>query len=74
MNRDLINSKKLICSFLGNSPASGSNCRRFGTHYRFHLHRQVNEVCQIVRGIYIWLGLERGSGRANRKWVPVRGG
>ena len=20
------------------------NCRRFGTHYRFHLHRQVNEV------------------------------
>ena len=20
-----------------------SNCRRFGTHYRFHLHRQVNE-------------------------------
>jgi len=21
-----------------------SNCRRFGTHYRFHLHRQVNEV------------------------------
>ena len=23
---------------------------------------------RIVRGIYIWLGLERGSGRANRKW------
>jgi len=23
-----------------------SNCRRFGTHYRFHLHRQVNEACQ----------------------------
>ena len=23
-----------------------SNCRRFGTHYRFHLHRQMNEVCQ----------------------------
>ena len=23
-----------------------SNCRRFGTHCRFHLHRQVNEVCQ----------------------------
>jgi len=21
-----------------------SNCRRFGTHYLFHLHRQVNEV------------------------------
>ena len=21
-----------------------SNCRRFGTHYRSHLHRQVNEV------------------------------
>ena len=21
-----------------------SNCRRFGTHHRFHLHRQVNEV------------------------------
>ena len=21
-----------------------SNCRRFGTHYRFHLHRQVNEI------------------------------
>jgi len=27
----------IICSFSGNS-----NCRRFGTHYRFHLHRQVN--------------------------------
>ena len=23
-----------------------SNSRRFGTHCRFHLHRQVNEVCQ----------------------------
>jgi len=22
---------------------------------------------RIVRGIYIWLGLEQGSGRANRK-------
>ena len=25
-----------------------SNCRRFGTHYRFHLHRQVNEVCYFI--------------------------
>jgi len=24
-----------------------SNCRRFGTHYRFHLHRQVNERRQL---------------------------
>ena len=23
---------------------------------------------RIVHGIYTWLGLERGSGRANRKW------
>ena len=23
---------------------------------------------RIVRGKYIWLGLEWGSGRANRKW------
>ena len=23
---------------------------------------------RIVRGIYMWLGLELGSGRANRKW------
>jgi len=30
-------------SFLGNSRRLSSNCRRFGTHYRFHLHRQVNE-------------------------------
>ena len=26
---------------------------------------------RIVRGIYIWLGLERGSGRANRKWCAL---
>ena len=25
-----------------------SNCRRFGTHYRFHLHRQVNEVSFFI--------------------------
>ena len=34
----------VIYSFLGNSPASEFICRRFGTHYRFHLHRQVNEL------------------------------
>ena len=28
---------------------------------------------RIVRGIYIWLGLERGSGRANRKWCARAG-
>jgi len=59
----------VICSFLGNSPALSSNSRRFGTHCRFHLHRQVNEVCQwkeCVRYLYL-VGLERGSGRANRK-------
>jgi len=28
---------------------------------------------RIVRGIYIWLGLERGSGRANRKWCAHAG-
>ena len=28
---------------------------------------------RIVRGIYIWLGLERGSGRANRNGVPRTG-
>ena len=28
----------VIYSFLGNSRRLSSNCRRFGTHYRFHLH------------------------------------
>jgi len=44
-------------------------CRRFGTHCRFHLHRQVNEVCQwkVCVGYLYLVGLERGSGRANRK-------
>ena len=28
---------------------------------------------RIVRGIYTWLGLERGSGRANRKWCARAG-
>ena len=28
---------------------------------------------RIVCGIYIWLGLERGSGRANRKWCARAG-
>jgi len=28
---------------------------------------------RIVRGIYTWLGLERGSGRANRKWCDRAG-
>jgi len=28
---------------------------------------------RIVRGIYTWLGLERGSGRANRKWCAHAG-
>jgi len=28
---------------------------------------------RIVRGIYIWLGLEWGSGRANRKWCARAG-
>ena len=36
-----------------------SNCRRFGTHCRFHLHRQVNEIFTCI-----W--------RWNRKWVPKR--
>ena len=46
----------VICSFLGNSPASSSNCRCFGTHYRFHLHRQVNEVCQWMECVgYLYL-------------------
>jgi len=32
-----------ICSFFWVIPRRlSSNCRRFGTHYRFHLHRQVN--------------------------------
>jgi len=45
------------------------NCRRFGTHCRFHLHRQVNEVCQWMDCVgYLYLiELELGSGRANRK-------
>ena len=25
---------------------------------------------RIVRGIYTWLGLERGSGRANQVYIP----
>jgi len=36
----------------------------------------VNEVCQLqdcAWCIYIWLGLERGSGRANRKWCARAG-
>jgi len=33
-----------ISSFLGDSQWLSSSCRRFGTHCRFHLHRQVNEV------------------------------
>jgi len=43
-----------------------SNCRRFGTHCRFHLHRQVTEVCQWMDCVgYLYLvELERGSGRA----------
>ena len=28
---------------------------------------------RIVRGIYTWLGLEWGSGRANRKWFAHAG-
>jgi len=28
---------------------------------------------RIVHGIYIWLGLERGSCRANRKWCARAG-
>jgi len=28
---------------------------------------------RIVHGIYTWLGLERGSGRANRKWCAHAG-
>ena len=54
----------VICSLLGNSRCLSSNCRRFGTHYRFHLHRQVNEVCQWQDcAWYLYLvGLERGSG------------
>ena len=28
---------------------------------------------RIVRGIYTWLGLERGSGRASRKWCASAG-
>jgi len=28
---------------------------------------------RIVRGIYTWLGLERGGGRANRKWCARAG-
>ena len=49
-----------------------SNCRRFGTHYRFHLHRQVNEVCQWQYcAWYLYLvGLERGSGSATTSLQP----
>jgi len=52
-----------------------SNCRRFGTHYRFQLHRQVDEVCQWQDcAVYLYpVGLERGSGRANRKWCARTG-
>ena len=28
---------------------------------------------RIVRGIYVWLSLERGCGRANRKWCARAG-
>ena len=65
----------VICSFLDNSPGLSSNCRRFGTHYPFHLHRQVNELCQWqdCAGYLYLVGLERGSGRANRKWCARAG-
>ena len=39
-----------------------SNCRRFGTHCRFHLHRQVNEI--YTSFTCLW--------RRNRQWVPKR--
>jgi len=42
-----------------------SNCRRFGTHYRFHIHRQVNEVCQ-----WHWHTSFTCLWRWNRLWVP----
>ena len=40
--------KLWVCSkrnlfFLGNSRRISFNCRRFGTHCRFHIHRQANE-------------------------------
>jgi len=34
----------VICSFWVIPRRLSSNCRRFGTHYRFHLRGQVNEV------------------------------
>jgi len=34
----------VICSFWVIPRRLSSNCRRFGTHCQFHLHRQVNEV------------------------------
>jgi len=39
-----------------------SNSRRFRTHFRFHLHRQVNEVSQWMECVgYLYLiVLERG--------------
>jgi len=36
----------VMCSFWVILRRLSSNSRRFGTHCRFHLHRQVNEVCQ----------------------------
>ena len=38
-----------------------SNCRRFGTHYRFHLHRQVNEV------YFIHLPMKMDAGELPKK-------
>ena len=48
------------------------NSRRFGTPYRFYLHRQVDEECQWhdVQGIYTcWVGWIGGG---SRKWAHVR--
>jgi hypothetical protein len=53
----------------------GSNSRRFGTLYRFHLHGQVDEECLgMGRVVYLYLkGLWQESGGANG-WESDRTG
>ena len=67
----------VICSFLGNSRRLSSNCRCFGTHCRFHLHRQVNEVCQwqdCACGIHTCLGWSGELAKPIGSGVSMRGG
>ena len=56
-------------SFWASPRRLSANSRRFGTLYRFHLYRQVDEVCQVLGCVgYLYLtGFRRARSGANRK-------